>query len=367
VSWTYSLPGDATVPINAGTYMATATYAGDGNHAGSSGSATITIMPAPSTTTVSVANAFFDSNPHGGTASITGVGGLNQALAVTYTGASGTTYGPSTTPPSSIGVYQAAASYAGDANHLASSDSETFNIVGVNIAGPLGPIAKGSPASLTITPVGAASAYPLACTIDWTDGTVDQPSGAGTCSASHTYAAAGVYEPKVSVSSTAVTGTSGGTFQYVVIYDPSAGFVTGGGWIMSPVGASVPYPQATGKANFGFNSKYQNGANVPSGDTQFQFQAGNLNFKSKVYQWLVISGAKAQYKGSGTINGAGDYGFILSAVDGSINGGGGTDKFRIKIWDNNNNAAIVYDNNMSASDTADPTTALAGGSIVIHK
>ena len=93
-------------------------------------------------------------------------------------------------------------------------------------------------------------------------------------------------------------------YQFVVIYDTSAGFVTGGGWMISPPGAYVGNPALTGKANFGFVSKYQKGANVPTGDTEFQFQAGGFNFKSTVYEWLVISGSKAQYKGSGTVNGS---------------------------------------------------------------
>ena len=58
-----------------------------------------------------------------------------------------------------------------------------------------------------------------------------------------------------------------------------------------------------GKANFGFVSKYQKGAKVPTGETEFQFKAGDLNFHSTAYEWLVIAGAKAQYKGIGTVNG----------------------------------------------------------------
>jgi hypothetical protein len=120
----------------------------------------------------------------------------------------------------------------------------------------------------------------------------------------------------------------------------------------------------TGKANFGFVSKYQKGATIPSGNTEFQFKAGNLNFKSSSYEWLVIAGARAQFKGEGTINGAGNYGFMLTAIDGQISGGGGSDKFRIKIWDGE---TIVYDNQIGDLDDADPLTLLGGGSIVIHK
>lgn len=42
----------------------------------------------------------------------------------------------------------------------------------------------------------------------------------------------------------------------------------------------------------------------------------NFRFHSVSYEWLVISGARAQYKGVGTVNGAGAYGFLLTATDG---------------------------------------------------
>ena len=154
----------------------------------------------------------------------------------------------------------------------------------------------------------------------------------------------------------------------IVFYDPNGGFVTGGGWINSPPGAYVADPTLTGKANFGFVSKYQKGATVPSGSTEFQFHAGSLNFKSTTYQWLVVAGARAQYKGCGTINGEGDYGFMLTAVDGQVTGGGGVDRFRIKIWEGcAEDGPVVYDNQIGASDDATPSTAIGGGSIVVHK
>jgi hypothetical protein len=205
---------------------------------------------------------------------------------------------------------------------------------------------------------------------DWSDnstsvGSVNETNGSGSVTGSHIYTSVGVYTVKV-----AVTDDDGGSgesiFQYIVVYDPNAGFVTGGGWINSPAGVYTPNPSLTGKANFGFVSKYQKGATVPSGQTEFQFQLAGLNFHSISYDWLVLAGAKAQYKGSGTINGSGDYGFILTAIDGQVNGGGGVDKFRIKIWDKGT-GNVIYDNQMGAGDTADPNTAIAGGSIVIHK
>ena len=47
-------------------------------------------------------------------------------------------------------------------------------------------------------------------------------------------------------------------------------------------------------------------------------------------------------------------------------GGGGLDKFRIKIWDKAT-GMIVYDNLMGADDGADPTTVVTHGSIRIQK
>ena len=152
----------------------------------------------------------------------------------------------------------------------------------------------------------------------------------------------------------------------IIVYDASAGFVTGGGWIDSPAGAMPSMPEVTGRANFGFVSKHKKGQSTPDGKTEFNFRAGYLNFQSSSYEWLVIVSFKAMYKGSGTINGQGNYGFLLTAIDGDLQQDSSKDKFRIKIWDRSNNDVVVYDNEISAGDNAAPTTSLGGGSIKIH-
>jgi hypothetical protein len=112
-------------------------------------------------------------------------------------------------------------------------------------------------------------------------------------------------------------------------------------------------------------------SNIPTGNTEFQFQAGNLNFKSTSYEWLVVSGkTRAQFKGVGKINNAGNYGFMLTAIDGDNFGNKKPDAFRIKIWDMAT-SAIIYDNRMGSADSGDDATVLGnngqgGGSIVIH-
>ena len=80
--------------------------------------------------------------------------------------------------------------------------------------------------------------------------------------------------------------------------------MTGGGWIMSPAGAYHGQPDADRKGQLRLRLEVPEGQDGPDGDTEFQFQAGNFNFQSTSYDWLVISGAKAQYQGTGTINGA---------------------------------------------------------------
>ena len=203
---------------------------------------------------------------------------------------------------------------------------------------------------------------------DWGDnttssGTVDQV--ADTVSGSHTYTSAGVYTVTLTVTDS-FEESDLDTFQFVVIYDPDAGFVTGGGWIDSPPGAYTPDPLLIGKANFGFVSKYKKGQSIPDGNTQFNFHVADLNFSSTEYEWLVIAGPNAKYKGSGTINNSGNYGFMLTGRDGQANGGGGVDRFRIKIWDKDAGDEVVYDNQLGDADDVDATDAIEGGSIVIH-
>jgi hypothetical protein len=237
------------------------------------------------------------------------------------------------------------------------------------IMAPLDPIRVGVAVSTTaaFTDPGVMDTHTAVW--DWGDGTtsagtVAETNGSGQVGGSHAYTAAGIYT--VTVTMTDKDGGAGtATFRYLVVYDPDGGFVTGGGWIDSPPGAYAPDPTMTGRANFGFVSKYQRGASVPTGQTEFQFKAGTLNFHSTAYQWLVIAGARAQYKGTGTINGTGSYGFMLTAIDGQVNGGGGVDKFRIKIWDAAT-GGVIYDNQMGAGEEATPSTAISGGSIVIH-
>src|SRR2546426_4682319 len=200
---------------------------------------------------------------------------------------------------------------------------------------------------------------------DWGDsttstGTVTESGGSGSVQDTHTYTTPGVYTLTLTVNNSD-GATSSTQFKYVVVYDPNGGFVTGGGWIISPPGAYLTNPTATGKANFGFNVKYPTGSStVPTGHTKFSFNAGNIDFSSTGYNWLVVSSStQAQFQGTGTINGAGNYLFNIAIQSGSTN------FIRIQIINNTNNN-VVYDTQPGAPITASPTTPLGGGSFIIH-
>ena len=238
------------------------------------------------------------------------------------------------------------------------------------------PVAVGTPIeiSATFTDVGSVDTH----TALWdlgpsgtvVSGTVVEGGGSGIATATVVYSAPGVYTITASVTDDDVaTGTRSSALSlpaYIVVYDPTTGYVTGGGWINSPAGAYTANPAQTGQATFGFVAKYLTGSSVPTGNTQFHFRVGDLRFSSTRYDYLVVASAKAKYKGEGTINGVGGYGFMLTAGDGDAKEPPGPDSFRIRIW-NVATGAIVYDNVQGASEDSYASATIAGGSVTVHK
>jgi len=190
---------------------------------------------------------------------------------------------------------------------------------------------------------------------DWGDGTATQgivDEGMKSVNGSHTYTAPDTYTLTLTV--TDASGASAQkVFEYVIVYDPTGGFVTGAGWIESLAGAYMPDPTLAGRASFAFVSKYQKGANIPKGNTKFRFEAAGLDFHSTSYDWLIVTGSNyARFNGTGTINGSGPFKFMLWAEDGA------PDTFRIKISYEDDGEVVVYDNGMDQ--------AIGDGSIIVH-
>jgi hypothetical protein len=146
-----------------------------------------TINKAPSTTAVTVSNATYDGNPHGGTANVTGASGLNQPVTVNYAGRNGTSYGPTITPPTNAGDYQARATFAGDDNHNGSQDSKPFSIFKADST-----TVVSCPTNVTYN---AAAQTPCSVSVTGAGGLNLTPNpgytanmDAGTATASYTYA-----------------------------------------------------------------------------------------------------------------------------------------------------------------------------------
>jgi photosystem II stability/assembly factor-like uncharacterized protein/PKD repeat protein len=231
------------------------------------------------------------------------------------------------------------------------------------VSAPSSPIAVGTSVTVSapFTDPGILDTHVAA--VAWGDTSGETPAvvtgtnTSGTATGTHVYTTAGLYTVRITV--TDKDGEKGSSiYQYIVVYDPAGPFVTGSGWIDSPPGAYLANPTLTGKATLGFVAKYQSG--TPSGNAGFNFHAGDFDFKSSAYSWLVTSGSRAYLFGTGTVNGIGGYDFLISADDAS-----GGDKFRLKVWVVAT-GLVVFDTLPGAPDGASPTTVLGGGNIDVH-
>ena len=202
----------------------------------------------------------------------------------------------------------------------------------------------------------------------------------GTVSANYSFDQPGVYQLWLTVidddGGMATVGTVGTSDAVIMIADAvvgsTEGKTIGGGWYYSAAGSYAPNATLTGRAYFSFVAKYEEGDSEPQGRTMFKFR--NLLFRSNGYDSLDIDGDRASIQGVGSINGAGSYGFRITVIDGSSNGGdcdgdngadgavNPEDRIRVQIW-NLATGAFVYDTHMGDEDDAAPTTELDGGSV----
>lgn len=199
------------------------------------------------------------------------------------------------------------------------------------------------------------------------NGTVtSEPSGSknGTATGSYRFKDPGVYKLRMEITdqfgNMSYASTAGDQEATVVIYDPAAGNAFGGGWFASPAGALKSNPSAIGKASFGFEVHYFKKATLPKGETRFEIKVGEFEFTALNFDYLAISGNRAQMMGTGKITGGqSGINFILTVID----NGDETDYIRMKIY-NKNTSEVYYDNQPGASDAASPTTPAGVQSVI---
>jgi hypothetical protein len=205
--------------------------------------------------------------------------------------------------------------------------------------------------------------------VDWGDGTSSFLVGVTPMvpfSATHAYAAGGIYVVTVTV-----TDSHGGAdaVSRDVVATSRSGAAMGAALVTSPAGAYSPEPDLAGTAAIVFTVQHWYGSGAPIGRTSVAIQVGErrgwfwtnvhrATFQSTAYDWFVVTAdGRAEFQGSGTLDGRGGYKIRVTAVDVR-----GADALRIVIWEEAT-GDVVYDNLPGADDGA--TATLLGGAVAV--
>lgn len=181
-------------------------------------------------------------------------------------------------------------------------------------------------------------------------GKVREANGAGSASASHSFAAPGIYPVKVTVLDR--SGRSTAVSRDVVVAAPGSGMVAGSGALQSPQGALRKAPLYAGRASFSLVAPVTDSARAAGVPARLHFDLPGLNFRSDSLQAVGQQGAQRVFEGSGSIGGAGNYRFRLATTVGGT--GGERGRFALRIWHLDpvtKKEVVEYDN---AGDKPDP-------------
>jgi predicted extracellular nuclease len=128
---------------------------------------------------------------------------------------------------------------------------------------------------------------------------------------------------------------------------PNAGKVTGSGtWA---------------DGSFDISAQFHPGATAPTGNATLVTPAGTV--ASTGLDWLTVSGNRATFQGTATLDGTSGYGFLVAVRDGGAPAK--SDRIRVKVWDADGN--VIYDSQPGAPTWAMPTAPLTSGNVTVHK
>lgn len=231
----------------------------------------------------------------------------------------------------------------------------------IAVTGPTGPVAAGTQVSVTATFTDTGADDTHRCVLVWGDGSTAAGTIDGsTCVASHTYGEPGVYRPTVTVIDDrgAAHTLAGG---YLAVRRAAGGYVAGSGWFTSPAGAFVADGQLAGRAEFGFVAAAGPDSTGP-GVAALRLRLGDMEFRASAHRGYVVDGSQVRFNGRGTINGAGDYTYLVGLNDAALrepaSGDGGKDRFWVRIMDATT-GTVVYDSRTNA------TTAIGAGGVEV--
>ena len=354
--------------LDAGTAAVSATFSGDASHNIADAAANLTIARARLVVAVDSKSRVYGQDNPTLTGTVSGVTN-GDAIAATFSTDAGSN--------STVGDYAITVALADPdgrlVNYDVTVDSGTLTVLATTLAAA-GRELTGAPGSLmsavvasfaTDNPTALASHFTVS--INWGDGHMSpgevRPAVGGGFEVlgEHTYAADGTYAMTVVIRDNAGLGSATASGR-AVVSTVGAGHITGGGWFDSPAGSSSN-PAYFGRASLAFTAISHGGADTPKG--QLQFRVGRMNFHSTSFEQLVVTGAKAELRGTGTINGRGSFAFLLTIIDGRR--AGGADMVRIAVW-NPDTGAVLYDSGGrgSGNDDDDNLTPLGGGDVTIH-
>lgn len=188
-------PGGSSPPVDAGTYTVTAEFSANGLYPSASGSGTIVINKSSTSVTVYGGTFQADGNPHPAVATVTDGQNASVPGALPFI-----TYTPGgSNAPTTPGTYEVSASYAGDANHMASVGTGTIvitqplpnvDVPGASFTydGTAHPATAAVTDSITHLPIPGAVA-----TITYSPGGSTPPVTPGTYQVTATFAGNGTY------------------------------------------------------------------------------------------------------------------------------------------------------------------------------